>query len=333
MEDCRGAKPEQSFDWQSDAPTCPVCSGREWRPLLSPCDVRAERREAEAFVRARTEGNSEDPTDFTQDDDVFVLDCLRCGTLVRYPRPSAAQVRAEYGSEQYGEGALEEMAAINVEFFVHKCAQLACHLPPGSRLLEVGCFVGGFLRAAALYGWEAHGVDVGKETADFCRAHGLSVERADILDWEPSGKFRGAAVWNTFDQIPCPRDALARIRAALEPGGLLVVRVPNGEFKKRWIRRMGGRALAEQAVNNHLSFPYLVGYNAESLSRLLVECGFQGICARGDTMISTRTSRTKPWAVREEMSVKAGVQKLCDRIGRATGLLCHPWVDIVARKE
>lgn len=329
---------------------CLACGGSDGRTLLAATDVSAEQRWLERFhaLRRRApspdgDGNeAKDRTSFTQSHSCSVVACTTCSTVLRVPRPSSDDVAETYAEDRYGRETLDALAKNQDAFFAAKLGALAPRLSslgPGARVLEIGSFVGGFLRAARERGWRALGVDVGAETSRYVRERGFDVRRGDVLDLDLEPGFAAAFVWSTFDQLGAPSAVLDRVRDLLVPGGLLVLRVPNGRFETACLalreraRRTGRlhRILCAQAYDNFLSFPYLTGYTPESLCGLLEAHGFTCVDVRGDTILRLADARTLPFAVREEDRVKRAVRRACGRAARASGLLFDPWLDVVAR--
>ncbi|MEW6271902.1 MAG: methyltransferase domain-containing protein [Thermodesulfobacteriota bacterium] len=326
---------------------CAACGGTQVRVLLTPDAIRGEQRWLERFHAARVDGSpkaAKDRASFTQAEPTNVVACVACGTLLRDPQPTCELLGEIYAADQYGRATLEALARNQDRFFAAKLEQLAAslrELGAGARVLEVGSFVGGFLRAAARRGWRATGVDVGEETTGFMRADGLDVRSGDLLELElERDAFDAVFVWNTFDQLCNPGDVLRRVHALLGPRGLVVLRVPNGRFEAACLELRAGwrgtareqRILAAQAYENFVTFPYLAGYTPESLCALLAAHGFACACVHGDTILDLADERTKPFAVAEEARYKRAVMRACRAAERATGLLFHPWIDVVARK-
>jgi SAM-dependent methyltransferase len=331
----------------ADRDGCVACGGSSGRVLLTAEEVHGEQIWLERFHDARIrgdagEGDAKDRASFTQSESRMVVACAACQTVLRVPRPPAAQVERTYATDEYGEQALEQLAKNQDAFFVDKLARLAPHLgelEPGSRVLEIGSFVGGFLRAARRRGWRATGVDVGEETCRFMRERGFAVLCGDVLDVDLQGGFAAVFVWSTFDQLPDPRAVLERAAALLRPDGLLVLRVPNGRFEtaalelRRAARgtRRACHVLRAQAYNNFVSFPYLTGYTPESLCAMIAAHGFTCEHVYGDTILPLADDRTLPFAVREEARYKRAVHRACRRAQCVTGLLFDPWLDVIAR--
>lgn len=110
-------------------------------------------------------------------------------------------------------------------------AVTACHIKSGDRVLEVGSGWGGCARhiahatGAQVTAVELQG-DYDKAARDLTRRTGLSEQithiNADFLVFDPGeGTFDHAVSWLALFHIPRRADYLARIRAALRPGGAL----------------------------------------------------------------------------------------------------------------
>src|SRR5690606_4603503 len=194
---------------------CVACGGTQVRVLLTPDDLRAEQAWLERFHAARVDRPAHEAKDlasFTQNDATNVVACVACGTLLRDPQPTCELLGERYSDDEYGRETLEALARNQDRFFAAALERLADalgELDAGARVLEVGSFVGGFLRAAARRGWRTTGIDVGEETTRFMREDGLDVLAGDLLELSlPEGAFDAVFVWNTFDQLCNPTDVL-----------------------------------------------------------------------------------------------------------------------------
>jgi SAM-dependent methyltransferase len=184
--------------------------------------------------------------------------------------------------------------------------------------------------AAKEKGWNAVGVDVGRETCAFVRELGLEVWEGDVCELPVKGGLDAVFVWNTFDQINEPHRLLRRLRELLKAGGCLVLRVPNGECKTVCVGEP--RFRKAEAYNNFLTFPYLCGYNPASLQLLLGAEGFEVCSVAGDVILPLATKASKPCALREEIHWKNLVLRICRDEFRRSGRFLYPWMDVVARR-
>jgi hypothetical protein len=138
------------------------------------------------------------------------------------------------------------------------------------------------------------------------------------------------AIWNTFDQLLDPRGTANAAWRLLRPGGVFVIRVPNGEFYAALRGAMvhpltGGFARLALAHNNLVTFPYRYGFTIRSLTRLLERVGFRVEHVEGDVLVPIADEWTRRWASIEERLVK-----------RALGITARmharwaPWIEVYA---
>ncbi|HEY0868721.1 MAG TPA: methyltransferase domain-containing protein [Fimbriimonas sp.] len=314
---------------------CLACGHDRFDVLMTPSEVEQERRWLEGFYRERLEQDREnlkDLADFTQSDPVFVVQCRRCGTIMRNPQPTPPVLERRYRFDRYGERTLEHLLESERGFFREKAGLI--DLFPGAQVLEVGSFVGAFLLAAQERGWRARGVDIGVETCAFMRSLGLHVHEGNLADLPETDPLDAVFVWNTFDQINRPLELLRRIGQLLKPGGLLVLRFANGNFERacldlRRAKKREPSVLKAQAYNNFLTFPYLCGYNPNSIEILLSRQGFRLKEVRGDTILPLSTEDTGEALKEEERRVKRAVARAC----RLSTVEAMPWLDLVATRE
>jgi SAM-dependent methyltransferase len=202
-------------------------------------------------------------------------------------------------------------------------------------VVEIGSFVGAFLDACVQNAWDAAGVDIGEETVAFCRERGLTVEKSQLSQVAKPKSLDAIFIWNTFDQVADPGQLLEQASAALKPQGLLVLRIPNGEFKVACTEleksaRWRERALTAEAYNNFLTFPYLAGYSAGALGQLLHRHGFELQQINGDTILPLATKDTRAFAVEEEKRYKRAVARMAKRLLSDSGRNVFPWLDVYA---
>jgi len=321
---------------------CPVCGGVRHRLLVSAADLEADRQRLVRFHRSRLrtpeKSALEERADFTQDYPTDVVGCDGCGLVLRDPRPTDEAVARAYAADRYGTERLEALFVSQLELYRRKARTLARFLTTGRPVvLEIGSFVGGFLAAAAERGWDAHGIDPGREVSAFAASRGLSVltESVEQLGF-PAAAADCVAVWNTFDQLPDPHPTLESARRCLRRDGVLVLRVPGGEafelcmrLRRRMPPIVASAVFTAMAWNNLVTFPYLHGYSLATLDRLVAAYGFRRIHARGDVLVRLADEQTKSWAAVEERIVKTA-WKLAAAVS-PRGVAIAPWIDVYYR--
>jgi SAM-dependent methyltransferase len=315
---------------------CVVCGGGARTLVCGADEVRRQfdyarrfhRRRLRLVGRRRARQGLADRGKYTHDYATDIVACAACGLLFRDARPGAETAVAEYAGDYYGAERLGALFESQVELFRGRIGTLRDLVGIDQPLVvEVGSFVGGFLTAARELGWTAVGIDPGEEVAAFCRARGLDVRRTVAEDAPiPRGSADCVAIWNTFDQLSDPRPTLASARRWLKRDGVLVVRVPNGSCFRAALRHLAGpwRVPLHTALawNNLLGFPYLYGYSAATLDRMLGDFGFVRLAVRPDTLVRLSDATTAAWAAWEERAIKA----MCRLASRANADLA-PWFD------
>ena len=99
------------------------------------------------------------------------------------------------------------------------------------RVLDIGCGRGITLSQLRDDGWDVAGVEISEAAAAHARSLlGDTIFVGDVLGapW-PEGSFDVINIWHVLEHLPDPAAVLARCRALLRAGGLLVVAVPNLE--------------------------------------------------------------------------------------------------------
>lgn len=208
---------------------------------------------------------------------VAMCRCRACGLVYLSPRPRPESIGVFYPPDYqpYRRAVEDEPWALMRLMRRRKLADRRRLVeryregePPG-RVLDVGCSTGLFLREMALAGWQAEGVELSPEAADYARQRfGLKVqtgmlETADLA----AGSFHLITFWDVLEHVYSPSATLARAAALLKPGGLLVVHVPNWDSLER---PLFGRHWAGWDPPRHL---YV--FDRSSLGGLLHEAGFR----------------------------------------------------------
>ena len=141
---------------------------------------------------------------------------------------------------------------------------------PGSRLLDVGCSNGWFLRRMRSLGWEVEGFEPDRVAAALTASAGLDVvtEAAD-LDTMPDGRFDAITMCHVIEHAHNPVALLATCRRLLRPGGSLWVSTPN--LDAAGARRYGNNWAPLDPPR------HLVLFTPASLRRALSAAGFASV--------------------------------------------------------
>lgn len=218
---------------------------------------------------------------------VRYLRCPGCSLLYASPRFDERSLRGIYENESFSD--LERFRGWTLERFEaeggrnwHVCrlkaGLIAARLPPGSRVLDVGCATGELCALLAGRGFDCEGVDISERLTRIARSVvGVTAHALDLAAFAPARPFRGAVVWDVLEHLADPVGLLRECRRVLEPGGLVFAQVPNSaglgnRFKALRCRVGLGRDF------HHFGFPYhLAFYDRASLGALFVAAGFRPV--------------------------------------------------------
>jgi len=259
-----------------------------------------------------------DLTRFMHGSPARVVTCTTCGTLRR-----CEEHTANYESDRYDPALLRHLYPHYLRAFERKRTRYQPLLPSRAEVLEIGSHVGAFLEAAENWGWKPIGLDIGADTSDFARRQGATVKRVALEDYRPRLRRLDAVfIWNCFEQLDDPRRSLEEARRRLARHGLVVLRVPNGDFYRQRIGR-GWNWLRWLGYNNLLGFPYLHGYGLGSLERLLRSANFELIASFATSLLVPPYPEMSPPLSEEWRSLEIEAAR-----GSASG---SPWIEVVGR--
>lgn len=144
----------------------------------------------------------------------------------------------------------------------------------GTRLLDIGCGVGGFLDFAAAAGFDTHGFDASAAQAEQAQVrHPKARNCIDIDSYVASlaepVQFDVITMWDVFEHIRTPAELIASVRRHLAPGGIFFVSVPNGAPNPMKVRlaKLRGR---EPGL---IPWEHVFYYTRNSLARVMQDNG------------------------------------------------------------
>lgn len=165
------------------------------------------------------------------DDKLTMSKCVKCRSAWLNPVPSRAEIMTYYPPEYYGGetskfvAPIERLLARLSARFVTKASKT---LDPGSRLLDIGCGRGLFLRELAKRGFDTHGTELSliadKSISDLCTIH--VTDSLTSLQFQDN-YFDMVILWHVLEHLPDPQETLSEISRILSPGGRLALAVPN----------------------------------------------------------------------------------------------------------
>jgi SAM-dependent methyltransferase len=144
-------------------------------------------------------------------------------------------------------------------------------LERGARVLDAGAGTGRLVAALRDAGYDARGIDPSRRSVELAAAEERPIVADAIQDHDDAG-LDAVVLWHVIEHLPDPTAALARVRAWLRPGGLLVVGAPNVASLQA---RIAGPGWLHWDAPRHRLHP-----TAEGLSSLLTRSGFVTVRTR-----------------------------------------------------
>lgn len=250
--------------------SCPVCGLRRPERLW---DAPADAVGAECGVSAAAFRPSASGFGSTVG---AVLRCRDCGHA-SLADPVDADVLAAAYEDAADPVSLRERAG-QVETADRALDLVERHVGRG-RMVDVGCWTGSFVEAAARRGWRAAGLEPSGWAVEVARDHGLDVRQGVLADGVlADGAHDLVVACDVLEHLLDPGGALDLVHAALRPGGVAYLTVPDA-----------GSAVARLLGERWWSvLPMHVQYfTRTSLGHLLRRHGFEPVVERTHAKVFT----------------------------------------------
>ncbi len=198
-----------------------------------------------------------------------VVRCNLCNLVYLSPR-----LNPDIIIESYSEGEDESFIAqdaMRIRTFEKSLRQLAkkyaIPLTKKTKILDIGCAGGAFLKAAHNLGLATKGIEPNKWLSEYAREHyKLDVQAGVLADFRfDDNSFDVITLWDVIEHVPNPEFELNEIHRVLKPGGLLIINYPDHVSLPA---RLLGRNWPFW-LSVHLTY-----YTPETIKKHLVKCGF-----------------------------------------------------------
>lgn len=162
-----------------------------------------------------------------------LVDCLGCGFRMTSPRPPLDQLPKYYSSPDYISHTNSEQGLSNKIYrtarrqAIRAKFKLIKQQAPAGRLLDIGCGTGDFLAYLSDQGYQTMGVEPDNG------ARKLAVETHDLRvlpsmeEVATHEQFDVITMWHALEHISSLRSTMNWLHAALSPGGVLIIAVPD----------------------------------------------------------------------------------------------------------
>ncbi|MGZ8450386.1 MAG: class I SAM-dependent methyltransferase [Candidatus Deferrimicrobiaceae bacterium] len=201
-----------------------------------------------------------------------IVRCGGCGLVYVHPKPSEEDLPGLYGEYHARDGGNEAGWNRLMEKVFREAADHLDRFRNGDgppRLLDVGCGYGGFVSLMRDRGWDAEGVDPSPRTVSAASVKGIPVRLGTLDAFSRSGAaYRAITMFYVMEHLFDPMSSLKKVFSLLEPGGVLLVRVPDTTPIVRLLSPFGlGDGLYDPPF-------HLFDFPPRVLARMLTEAGF-----------------------------------------------------------
>jgi SAM-dependent methyltransferase len=137
-------------------------------------------------------------------------------------------------------------------------------------LLDVGSYMGLFMREARGRGWKCKGIEPDRSPWEYSvQTLGLDASHGTLNTCSfPAESFDAVTMLQVLEHVAEPRQTLLQVRQLLRRGGTLLVEVPNIDCQ---IFRVLGKR------HRHFARHHFMFFTPDTLSDLLRQCGFNVI--------------------------------------------------------
>lgn len=202
------------------------------------------------------------------------VECGACGLIRVNPQPPAA---GDIYNETYYRNNYLPQANKRLAFFRDKLSVIEELRPGKGAVLDVGCGVGFFLKAAKERSWETYGLEPSAFASDHARKEfGLNVISGPLENGSfPGSTFDLATLWDVIAHMSDPAGCLRDLNRRLKKDGLLVVATP---VRPRPVFRFASFLSRFITSGYYLHIPQQIfHFTPETLEKLLAGAGFRPV--------------------------------------------------------
>jgi 2-polyprenyl-3-methyl-5-hydroxy-6-metoxy-1,4-benzoquinol methylase len=221
--------------------------------------------------------------DFVATGEMFQLvRCRGCSFVYTNPRPSLAEIGKYYQTPNYVShaGSKQQMGLVYRLYDIVRNISNGQKLRvirtynDGGKLLDLGCGLGYFLKAATETGvFDATGVDVSEDAVRFAKEElKLSVYDESHLRLFPPGAFNVITQWHVLEHVHQLNDRVRDLKRLLQAEGTMFIAVPNCDS---WDAKKYGAYWDGYDVPRHLYH-----FTPETFNKLMANHGFRTIAIK-----------------------------------------------------
>ena len=181
-----------------------------------------------------------------------VAECNTCGNIITLPVPQPELLNEIYKKTYLYP--VHKLALDEKKFRSHALARYMKKIISSSgdkTFFEAGCMYG-YLLDELKNDYRVKGIEIGKEAVDYCRGRGLDVNEISIEDYlsQNNELFDVIVLSHVLEHLLSPDKVIEQLRDRLNPGGKLIICVPNSDS---FCRKLFGRYWGWWQVPVHIN--------------------------------------------------------------------------------
>ncbi len=167
--------------------------------------------------------------------------CKNCGFVFVLPRPGSSKMTEVYKAGKFSMEARgmgrpnfkkrrhsEGQSVLRYQLLSRYLEEKESRFPAGSKILEVGCGVGSFLRFMSAKGWKAEGIEPDGEFSSYVREEfGIPISDNFFEEQSFNEPFEVITSFHVIEHVEDPNLFLEKAWENLVPGGVLMLECPS----------------------------------------------------------------------------------------------------------
>jgi len=160
-----------------------------------------------------------------------VLPSRHEGVLETFPKLNEQELSGYYNHENYishqtkGKSLFDKAYQVAKRYMTKRKQNLVLRFHQEGRILDIGTGTGDFIRSFNSKDWDRYAIEPNKNLHDSLNKNGIEI--LDDLEEITQHNFDVITLWHALEHIPDLEGTLKNIQAALNPGGTLIIAVPN----------------------------------------------------------------------------------------------------------
>jgi len=208
-----------------------------------------------------------------------IVKCNSCELIYTNPRPGDSEQNYFQNVDTFFEearlifrGKKSHHRDKNYEFELRKIKKVK----PSGKLLDIGTYMGFFLRKARDFGYETEGIEPSPSVSLIAQKEfSLKIHNTFLEDVKlPAKNYDIITLIDVFEHVKHPKAMLAKCHELLKDDGILVIKVPNGAYNylKQNLSSFGGKQIRTDIWNAR---EHVVHYTQKTFAKMAASAGFR----------------------------------------------------------